>query len=133
MKDYSDFFKGISHKLELHFENCRGMNKLPDVSFKFVCPMGNELEICISKIIVLNYPLMIDGLYINNFIKSIPSFIKGIKYEMSLLYNGSGVGTDSIFSEPNKIYSDLYNNFEKLYGSLYLSSNFQGAENLSKL
>lgn len=124
MKDYSDFFKEISDKLKLHFENCRGMNKLPDASFKFVCPMGNELEIYINEIIVLNYPLMIDGLYINNFIKSIPSFIKGVKYEMSLLYNGSGEGTGSIFSEPDKIYSDLCNEFKKLYGSLYLSNNF---------
>lgn len=124
MKDYSDFFKEVADKLNLHFENCRGMIDLPDESFKFVCPMGNELEICINKIIVLNYPLMIGDLYINNFIKSIPSFIKGIKYEMYLLYNGSGVATDSIFSEPNEIYSDLYHKFEKLYGSLYLSSNF---------
>lgn len=124
MKDYTDFFKKTADRLKLDFENCRGMNKLPNLSFKFICPMANELEIYISEIIVLNYPLMIDGLYINNFIKSIPTFIEGVKYEMSLLYNGSGEGTGSIFSEPNKIYSDLYNNFEKLYGSLYLSSNF---------
>lgn len=124
MNSYTDFFKDISEKIKLKFENCRRITNVSDVSFKFICPIGNELEIYISDISVLNYPLMIEGIYISNFIKDIPTFIEGVKYEMSLLYNGSGEGTGCIFSEVDEFYNDLCKNFKKLYGSLYLSSNF---------
>lgn len=124
MKDYTYFFKDISEEIKLKFENCRRITNVSDVSFKFICPIGNELEICISDISVLNYPLMIEDIYISNFIKDIPTFIEGVKYEMSLLYNGSGEGTGYMFSKIDNFYSDLCKNFKKLYGSLYLSSNF---------
>lgn len=124
MKDYTDFFKDISEEIKLKFENCRRITNVSDVSFKFICPIGNELEICISDISVLKYPLMIEDIYISNFIKDIPTFIEGVKYEMSLLYNGSGEGTGYLFSKIDNFYSDLCKNFKKLYGSLYLSSNF---------
>lgn len=124
MNSYTYFFKDISEEIKLKFENCRRITNVSDVSFKFICPIGNELEICISDISVLNYPLMIEDIYISNFIKDIPTFIEGVKYEMSLLYNGSGEGTGYMFSKIDNFYSDLCKNFKKLYGSLYLSSNF---------
>lgn len=130
MSDYADFFKDISNKIKLEFENCRKISKVSNEKFKFICPMGNELEIYISNITILNYPLMIEDNYISNFIKDIPTFIKGVKYEMSLLHNGSGEGTGCVFSKIDKFYSDLHKNFKNLYGSLYLSDNFhRGKEN----
>lgn len=97
---------------------------MPDRSFKFTCHLGYEFEIIIHDIQLLNYPIMVGNTYLNYLDRNIPCYLKGVRYGLSLLHNGSGVGEANRFSSISKLYPDLSNNFKSLFGGLYFDSNF---------
>ena len=70
------------------------------------------------------YPLSIKDTYIHSFIKEIPTYIKGIKYDICLLHNGSGISKTNQFSDIDRLYGSLIDNFYYLFGKNYFNDNF---------
>lgn len=131
MKIYTDFFYNFSKEVSKEFNEPFGeIKEMPDRSFKFTCHLGYKFEIIIHDIQLLDYPIMIGNTYLNYIDRNMPCFLKGVRYYLSLLHNGSGVGKENRFSSVSKLYSDLNNNFEALFGELYFDDNF--ARNIGK-
>lgn len=125
VENYKDFFYSFSKKLSEKFDNgFEGIEKIPDRSVKFTCHLGYEFGIIIHDIQLLNYPIMLDGIYLNYLDRNIPCFLKGVRYGLSLLHSGSGVSKSDLFSPVTKLCGDLNHNFEALFGKLYFDSNF---------
>lgn len=97
---------------------------MPDKAFKFTCHLGYEYEILIKDIQLLNYPIMIENIYINYLDKRIPCFITGIRYSMYLLHNGCGTSKINLFSSFSNLCIDLNRHFESMFGSNYFDPNF---------
>ena len=125
MEDITDIFYNIKTEIELEYNKAlHGVKELPSKDFKFTSHLGYEYEIIIENIQLLNYPLIIGDTYIKYFIKEIPSFIKGIKYDIILLYNGSGNSKRNQFSDIDKLYGSLITDFYYLFGENYFDTNF---------
>lgn len=131
MKEYEEFFYDISEELteEYHKNKSAGylrcsVKDLPSKKLKFTCHLGYEYEIIIENIKILYYSLEIEDTYINYFIKEIPTYIKGIKYDIVLLHNGSGNSKRNQFSEISMLYGNLITDFYYLFGKNYFNTNF---------
>lgn len=125
MKIYTDFFYNFSKEVSTEFNEFFGeIKEIPDRSFKFTCHLGYEFEIIIHDIQLLNYPIMIGDTYLNYLDRNIPCYLKGVRYDLSLLHNGSGGSKTNRFSSVSKLCSDLNNNFNVLFGELYFDDNF---------
>ena len=92
--------------------------------FKFTCHLGYKYEIIIENIQIIDYPLRIEDTYISSLIEEIPSYIYGIRYDIILLHNGSGISKRNQFSKINILYESLINNFYYLFGKNYFNDNF---------
>ena len=125
VENYKDFFYNFSKKLSEKFDNgVRGIEKIPDRSVKFTCRLGYEFEILISNIQLLDYPMMLGDIHLNYLDRNIPHSLKGVRYHLSVLCNGNEVSKRDLFSPISKLCGELNDNFEALFGKLYLNSNF---------
>ena len=131
MKTYKDFLYDTAKELrDEYYENKSAyhleynIKDLPSKEFKFTCHLGYEYEIIIENIQILYYPLSIKDTYIHSFIIEIPKYIKGIRYDISILHNGSGISKTNQFSEIDRLYGSLIDNFYYLFGENYFNDNF---------
>ena len=131
MKTYKDFLYDTAKELrDEYYENESAyhleynIKDLPSKEFKFTCHLGYEYEIIIENIQILYYPLSIKDTYIHCFIKEIPTYIKGIRYDIVLLHNGSGISKTNQFSDIDGLYGSLITDFYYLFGKNYFDTNF---------
>ncbi len=131
MKEYEEFFYDISEELTEEYNKNKSagylrcsVKDLPSKELKFTCHLGYEYEIIIENIKILYHSLEIEETYINYFIKEIPTYIKGIKYDIVLLHNGSGNSKRNQFSETSMLYGSLITDFYYLFGENYFNTNF---------
>ena len=131
MKTYKDFLYDTAKELrDEYYENKSAyhleynIKDLPSKEFKFTCHLGYEYEIIIENIQILYYPLSIKDTYIHSFIIEIPKYIKGIRYDIRILRNGSGISKTNQFSEIDRLYGSLIDNFYYLFGENYFNDNF---------
>ena len=73
---------------------------------------------------MLDYSIMIGDTYIHSLLKEIPTYIKGIRYDIILLHNGSGISKRNQFSSIDGLYESFINNFYYLFGENYFDTNF---------
>lgn len=130
MKTYQDFLYDTAEELRNEYYENKSLyhlkyniKDLPSKTFKFTCHRGYEYEIIIENIQLLNYPLSIGDTYIHSFIIEIPTYVKGIRYDISILHNGSGLSKTNQFSEINRLYGSLIDNFYYLFGENYFDDN----------
>ena len=131
MKTYKDFLYDTAKELrDEYYENESAyhleynIKDLPSKEFKFTCHLDYEYEIIIENIQILYYPLSIKDTYIHCFIKEIPTYIKGIRYDIVLLHNGSGISKTNQFSDIDGLYGSLITDFYYLFGKNYFDTNF---------
>ena len=131
MKTYKDFLYDTAKELrDEYYENESAyhleynIKDLPSREFKFTCHLGYEYEIIIKNIQILYYPLRIKDTYIHSFIIEIPTYIKGIRYDISILHNGSGISKTNQFAEIDRLFGSLIDNFYYLFGENYFDTNF---------
>lgn len=131
MKEYEEFLYSTARELSEEYRKnesagslrCKIKN-LPSREFKFTCHLGYEYKIIIENIKIFDYPLRIEDTYISSLIKEVPSYIYGIKYDIILLHNGSGLSKINRFSKTNELYGSLITNFHQLFGETYFNTNF---------
>ena len=124
MREYRDFFIDLVKDIEYEFCEASPMGYSANRNFKFTCDLGYEYEIMLTNIQLLNYPIKVDNVFINDLDERVPSYLTGIKYDMRIICNGYGVGKENIFSSLNELNYNLNNSFERLFGNLYFDPEF---------
>ena len=124
MREYRDFFIDLVKDIEYEFCQASPMGYSANRNFKFTCDLGYEYEIMLTNIQLLNYPIKIDNVFINDLDERVPSYLTGIKYDMRLICNGYGISKENIFSSLNELNYNLNNSFERLFGNLYFDPEF---------
>lgn len=124
MRKYRDFFYNLVDDIEAEYPEVLSIEYFANRNFKFTCDLGYEYEIMITNIQLLNYPIKIDNVFINDLDERVPSYLVGVKYDMCLICNGYGVGKENMFSNLNDLNYNLNNSFERLFGNLYFDPEF---------
>lgn len=124
MREYRDFFYNLVDDIEKEFCEVSLIEYSANRNFKFTCDLGYEYEIMLTNIQLLNYPIKIDNVFINDLDERVPSYLVGVKYDMRIICNGCGVGKENIFSSLDDLSYNLNNSFERLFGNLYFDPDF---------
>ena len=124
MREYRDFFDNLVDDIEEEFYKVSSIEYYPNRNFKFTCYLGYEYEIMLTDIQLLNYPIKIDNVFINDLDERVPSYLVGVKYDMRLISNGCVLSEYDIFSSLNDLNYNLNNSFERLFGNLYFHHEF---------